>query len=229
MRLLRFIALLSVFFFVLTAELQAQDVTGNTGPWLKGRHELSLHVGALNWSSVEAEVSPGSIETDTRVNGFLGSVNYAYWLENDVAITLSGGGTGLGVSADISAGSVRSETDAVGFILVGASYYPAAVAFRPNVLGFVAAAVGSYVGEATNTRVEPGSVRAENIRETAFGVRLAAGVDWFITRRLVTGFNLGYHVMSDFDQSVGGSENYSGPEMSVSLGVIIGRGRRPAD
>ena len=69
-------------------------------------------------------------------------------------------------------------------------------------------------------------MRAENIRETAFGSRLAVGVDWFITHRFVSGISLGYHVMSDFDRFVGGSDDYSGPEVSVSVGVVLGRGAR---
>lgn len=209
--------------------VRAQDGAGDAGPLLKGRHELSLHLGTLNWSSVEADVSPGSIEADTRVNGFLGSVNYAYWLEEDVAITFAVGGTGVGLSANISAGSVRSETDAVGFVLVGASYYPPAVTFRPNVLGFVSGAAGTYIGEATNTSTAPGSVVVENVSERAFGARFAVGVDWFAANRLVVGGNLGYHVMADFDRAIGGAENYSGPELSVSVGVIIGRAQRPGN
>jgi hypothetical protein len=199
------------------------------GPGLQGKHQLSLHIGMLNWSSVEADVSPASIETDTRISGFLGSLNYAYWLGEDLTLTLSAGGTGVGVSADIAAGEVRSETDAVGFILVGVAYYPAAVAFSDNVHGFVAGSLGSYVGEATNTNVVPGVVRVEDVRETAFGGRLAVGVSWFATGRLVLGGNLGYHVMTDFERSIGGAENYSGPEVSASIGVLLGRGKSARD
>ena len=193
---------------------------------LRGKHQLSLNIGMLNWRKVKADLSSASIQTDTRIGGFLGSVNYAYWLADHLTLTLSAGGTGVGVSADIAVGDVRSETDAVGFVLVGVAYYPEALAFSPRVRGFVAGAVGTYIGEATNTSVVPGVVAIENVRETAMGGRLAVGVSWFATGRLVLGGNLGYHLVTDFERSIGGAENYSGPEVSASIGVLIGRGRK---
>ncbi len=214
---------------VVATPLLAQHSASPEARSLKGRHGLSLNVGFLNWSAVEAGVSAGSVEADVRLNGFLGSVAYDFWIEDYLSLTVSAGGTGVGVSADVSPGSVRSETDAVGFVLIGVTYYPTAVVFRRNVLGFVSGAVGPYRGVATNTRVAPGSVSAESIAETAAGARVTLGIDWIAKRWLMAGVNLGYHMMADFDRSIGGSDNYSGPEMSVSLGVLLGRSRPHGD
>jgi len=214
---------------LIVSPLVAQPSSSDNSYSLKGRHGLSVNVGLLNWSAVEAGVGVGSVETNVRLNGFLGSVAYDFWIEDYLSLTVSAGGTGVGVSADVSAGTVRSETDAVGFVLVGLTYYPAAVVFRPNVLGFVSAAVGPYRESATNTSVGPLSVSAGSINETAIGARVAMGVDWIAKRWLMAGVSLGYHVMADFDRSIGGSDNYSGPEMSVSLGVLLGRSRPAGD
>ncbi len=224
--LLNRLLLILVGTLLLPGPLAAQGVSSDRAYRLQGRHGLSLNVGMLNWASVEAGVSPGSVEADTRLNGFLGSIRYDYFLQEDLSLNVSAGGTAVGVSADVSAGTVRSESDAVGFVLVGATLYPTAVAFKPNVRGFMAAAVGPYVGSATNTIVEIGSVSAESFSESVLGARFAVGVDWIAARWLRIGGNLGYHLVADFDRSIGGSDNYSGPELSASIGLLIGRGTR---
>jgi len=43
-------------------------------------------------------------------------------------------------------------------------------------------------------------------------------------RKIFLGANLGYNLMSDFDRTIGGSDNYSGPEFSVGLSFLFDHG-----
>ena len=65
---------------------------------------------------------------------------------------------------------------------------------------------------------------SESVTEVALGLRVAAGVDWFASRSTVLGIELGYHFVSDFDERIGSSDDYSGLEVSVGLGFLFGKG-----
>ena len=52
-----------------------------------GRHHLTLQLGLLNHTTAETSVGVGT--TDTRVNGFAGSLAYAYWVSPRWAATVS--------------------------------------------------------------------------------------------------------------------------------------------
>jgi hypothetical protein len=66
---------------------------------------------------------------------------------------------------------------------------------------------------------------SRTVGETAIGMCLAAGIEGFFGRFIRLGFGMGYHAVSSFDQPIGDDDNYGGPEFSIGLGVMLGRGR----
>lgn len=65
----------------------------------------------------------------------------------------------------------------------------------------------------------------ESRSEGAFGVRLGGGIDFLLGQSFKLGANAGYDLMTDFSKPIGARKNYSGPEFSLSFGIILGEGR----
>jgi hypothetical protein len=53
---------------------------------------------------------------------------------------------------------------------------------------------------------------------------VGGGVDVHVGRSFAIGVNGGYNWMLDFAKPVGVRDNYSGPEVGVSVGWLFGRG-----
>ncbi len=83
--------------------------------------------------------------------------------------------------------------------------------------------IGAFVGSQQKT-VTGTTVTVEARTEASMGFEAGAGVDVLIGRRSVLSALVAYDVMTDFDQPVGGSENYSGPQISLGFGFLFGAG-----
>ncbi len=105
-------------------------------------------------------------------------------------------------------------------MLFGVKYYLPKSTYGTSVRPFLKAAVGPFMGRQSKTLVFL-FVTADSRSETAFGGQLGGGVDFVLSRRFLLGVNLGYNLMSDFDQPIGGSDNYSGPEFSFGLSFLF--------
>jgi len=88
----------------------------------------------------------------------------------------------------------------------------------------VKVAVGPFVGQQEKTEEGVFGVIVESRSLTVFGGQVGAGVDFILSRHFMLGVGLGYNLMADFDEPIGGSKNYSGPEFSVGLSFLFGKG-----
>ncbi len=65
----------------------------------------------------------------------------------------------------------------------------------------------------------------ENVSEThtqaAAGAYFGGGVDFLAGRHFTLGMNVGYNLLSDFDDPVNGQVNYSGAEFGVGFGFVF--------
>ncbi len=188
---------------------------------LYGRHSLSIQVGLLNHATAETSVGVG--RTDSRVDGFAGTLTYTYQAAPEWAAVVSIGLLEAEIRTGVDAGSVTTEAASVVPVLFGARYAPL-LSMRPTVRPYVSAAAGPYLGSATVSRVDAG-VREEVVSETAFGFHAMAGIDWYMGRHFLIGVGAGYHFVSDFDERIGSDKNYSGPDFWISLGFAFGTAR----
>ncbi len=196
--------------------------TGATAQTLDGRHEFGLRLGYWSQTAnvrVEA-VAPG-VSTSVQGDGLLGGLTYGHWLEEDLALTIGVGALALDTETHASPTNAGTSSGVVGNILVGLKKYVAGAEAGSSVRPYLGAVMGVYRG--SHSEVSVGLVSVLEAREeTAFGGRLDLGVDFVTGRNFMTGVALGWNLMSDFDRPVGGSVNYSGPQMSLGFSLLLG-------
>ncbi len=216
MRSAKIIIALTVFVFVLLASASAQS--------LEKRHQVGVRLGM--WSqttSVRTETGFDGISTSVGADGPVGGVFYSHWLQENLALDFSIGGMGIDIETSVSATGVTSETGTIAQILLGVKYYPLKSAYASSLRPYVKASVGPFVGSQSKTEV--GTVVVTDSRsELAAGGRLDVGVDIILSRYFMLGAAFGYNLMTDFEEPIGGSSNYSGPELSFAFGYLFGRG-----
>ncbi len=191
---------------------------------LRGKHTVELSLGLLSQVSVENEISTGSATMTSEASGFVGSIGYSYWFTDEWAINLSIGVANADASTSMS-GSDFSVGSAVVIPLdFGMKYKPLGLAIGDALRPYVDAAVGPYFGFASDVRAGT-TTGTESYSQTALGARVGVGLDLSLGRRFMLGFGVGYRFVSDFERRIGSEKNYSSPEFSLSLGVLIGKGK----
>lgn len=203
-------------------EAGQQDETANYS--LKGRHSLDLSFGLLSDLNSSADVTVGGIHARSSGNGFLGSVIYAYWLEDELAVSIHVGVQNADARTSVSGLNVVTESAVIIPVLFGVKYQVFRITEHNNLRPYVSVSIGPYFGFASNVRTGYG-VTTESISETALGSRFAADFDLLLSRRFKLGVGVGYRFVSDFSRRIGTEKNYSSPEFSVRLGFILGRGK----
>jgi hypothetical protein len=197
-----------------------------SGASLEKRHQLGLDIGMWHQvADVRASVSPGSVYTSVGSNGFLGGVHYGYWLTEGLALNIGVGVMAADVETKVELLEVSSGTAAVTQFLVGARAYFPKSTYGSSVRPYVSTGVGAFYGSHESTRTGL-VVVTETRTATAFGGQAGVGADFIMGKHFLTGISLGYNLMSDFDKSIGGSDNYSGPEFSAGFSYLFGRGTK---
>lgn len=217
----------SLFLFILPVHIAAQTTAdpNQSSYSLKGRHSLDLSLGLLSSMSSSAEVTFGGVNTSSSGNGFLGSVNYAYWLEDEVALSIHVGVQNADAKTSVSGLNVSTESVVVIPLLFGVKYQVFRLTDSNSLRPYLSVSVGPYIGTASNVHTGM-NVAAENITETAVGSRLALDNDWLLSKRFKLGMGIGYRLVSDFSRRIGSKKNYSSPEFSLCVGIIIGKGKQ---
>lgn len=198
-------------------------IVTSAGP-LEKRHQLELRLGMWNQvADARTEVSATGVSTSVGTNGFLGGFSYSHWLTEGTALNISLGVMTGDVSTDAGVFGVGTQTSTVTAILMGIKQYFPRSTYATSVRPYTRAAVGPFFGSQSSTNVGL-SVTVESRSEVAFGGHLGTGVDFILGRHFAAGMGIGYNLMTDFDEPIGGSVNYSGPEFSLGFGYLFGRG-----
>lgn len=217
MRNKRVILLLACFIIALTS-------TANALP-LANRHQLELKLGFWNQSTdTRTSVSVGGVSTSVGASGGLGGISYGYWFAENAALNVGISGMVGDVESTVGAGGVETSNSVVAPIFIGVKFYPFQTRPEAKARPYVKAAVGPVVGVQTSTSVGT-TIYAEERTETVMGGQVAGGVDFILGQRAIIGLALGYNLMSDFNEPIGGSTNYSGLEFSFGIGLLFGGGR----
>jgi outer membrane protein W len=191
---------------------------------LESRHQIELRLGMWNEvTDVRTEIDAGWVGSSVESSGFLGGLAYGHWLGESLALKIGASALLVSLETHTDASGEITRTAVVVPIIMGLRQYYAGslrcAATRP----FVGIGVGSFIG--TQNISDVGSTITEASRtEAVFGGQVEAGIDFLLGRRVMTGLRFAYDLMSDFDQPIGGSRNYSGPEFTIGLGFLIGGG-----
>jgi outer membrane protein W len=188
---------------------------------LEHRHQIELRLGVWNQlGDVRNEVGGGGISTSVGGSGFLGGLAYGYWLNEGLALRVSAGAMAAQVNTNIDGSGVSTETASVAQLLMGMKYYFPRSTYGSSVRPFVGAGVGTFIGSQVASRV--GAVVTAGARtEASMGGELGAGVDVLLGRHFTTSVGFMFALMTDFDQPIGGSANYSGPQLSIGVGYVF--------
>jgi hypothetical protein len=91
---------------------------------------------------------------------------------------------------------------------------------------YLAAGFGPVIGSSTGSSVDFMSAFAGTQSAATAGAFFGAGVDVHTGRWCSIGVGAGYSLMADFSRPIGGRDNYSGFQVTVSLGLLFGKGYR---
>ncbi|MCP4685337.1 MAG: porin family protein, partial [bacterium] len=195
---------------VLTCLLLALAVSSSAIS-LEKRHQLELRLGMWNQTTdVRTETGVGGVETSVESDGFVGGIAYGHWLQENLALTFGINGMAIDISTNSGATGVTSKTSSVASMLMGLKFYFPASTLEGSVRPYIKAAGGPFIGTQSSTEVGL-TVVNEDRTETAFGGQLAAGLDFVTGRNFMMSAGFGWNLMSDFNEPIGGSKNYSGP------------------
>ncbi len=190
---------------------------------LEHRHLVALHLGVWNQvNDVRTDIGIGGISTSVGNSGFLGAIEYGYGLSEGLALRVTAGGMAAAVETTIDGSGVSTETAAVAQLMVGMRYYFPHATYGEPVRPYVGAGLGTYIGSQVASKVGTG-VNSSARTEAAMGGELGAGVDILLGRHFVTSVGGAYVLMANFDKPIGGSDNYSGPQLRLGFGYLFGR------
>ncbi len=205
------IPILVLLFLMIGSVAIAQDLS------LNGRSAIEINLGFWGGASASTTVGTGAIRTEAGTSGFTGSLGYAYWLREHLALTLTGGLRSAEASSTVNLSGSIQRSSAVIPVLLGVRFYVPEPAPSENIRPFLSVGVGPYFGaEAAST-----ALSQQSHVETAIGGRLGAGIDFLVGNHFNLGADLGYHFMADFKNDVGGRKNYNGGEFCFVAGYIF--------
>jgi len=191
----------------------------------RSRVELKLGVSSITESSEELIVSVGAdgVRTSYDNSGFLGSIGYSRWLQEDMAVLFEIGGLSIGSDVDIDYTGVSTSTVVVSWIKLGVRYYMSGKNPGSDLRPYLVSAVGPVIGHMTDTDVGT-TVVTSSRTETAVGAHMGLGIDIISGHKIMLGASSGYNFTTDFSRSLGGRDNYSGLEFALSFSVLFGKG-----
>jgi hypothetical protein len=215
-------ALIAIMAVALPSSALAQTTAPAEAHSLRGKHAVELSLGFLSDVSIESEVSVGSAAMTSEVGGFIGSIAYSYWFANEWAVSLSVGVANADLSTSASSSNFSVQSAVVMPLLFGVKYKPLGLAVGNVLRPYLCASLGPYFGFASDVRTGA-STGTESYAETALGSRAGVGIDLSLSKRFTFGLAVGYRLVSDFGRPIGSEKNPSSPELSLTVGVLIGR------
>jgi outer membrane protein W len=217
MRKIAFISSVYVILGLVRSATLAADSPTSGDPVLNGRSCLELNFGAWSGSAVSNAVTTAGVQAEVKTGAFVGGVQFTYWAQEYLAVTLSAGLLEAKISSTATTLNTGQHVSSISPVLMGVRYYLLGPDAGGTVRPYLAAAAGPYIGsEVSNTILFQGSHT-----ETAMGGRIGAGIDFIAGYHFKFGGGVGYNLMADFGIPVGGRSNYNGGDFMFSAGYIF--------
>ncbi|MBI3788369.1 MAG: hypothetical protein HY276_08945 [Ignavibacteriales bacterium] len=188
---------------------------------LMHRSSIEISIGIWNESSAGNQIATNGMVSNAKTNGLAGELSYAYWPQENLALTMSAGI----ISAEATAGSSGTgilgptqRTSTVIPILCGVKYY----FLEPVPSSFARLYLSGAIGPTLGFEAKNSLFIQEAHSESALGGRVGGGVDVLWGQSFKVGLNAGYFLMTNFKESVGARTNYNGPAVTFNVGLIFG-------
>ena len=200
----------------------------HAGP-LEKRSRIELRVGF--WSQggeqrTTTQVGVHGVETTTKSGNGMVAMSYGRWLQENLSVHFTFSASAGEVSTRVGSSGVSTRNIGVYSLLLGVRYYLPESSFDTSMRPYLTASLGPFVARESKTEVGS-QIIVESQTLTSFGTNLGGGMDFVISRNFMCGVNVGYNLMTDFSEPVGGRDNYSGPEFSVGISYLFGKDVQP--
>ena len=186
-----------------------------------GRNRLTVR-----WGMWRASGSANTITTGVDSGDVFGGIEYTRYVRENLSVTFGPQFVDGVVGSSVGPQGVFSGTSSVVAVPVTVRWNPWRASSYEAAKPFVALALGPVFGESTGNFVGGGVVQSGVHSAATVGGHIGGGIDFHIARCFSIGVNGGYNWMADFSRPVGGRDNYSGPEIGMSLGWLFGHGRK---
>jgi opacity protein-like surface antigen len=208
---------------IITACLLLLAASIATAGSLEKRHQLELKLGMWTMNQSQTEINTSSVSTSFENEGLLAGFSYGHWLEEHVEFTIGFEVMSVTYHSETIVGAVSERTSVVAPILMGVKLYVPQFGSDGSVRPHARLSIGPFVGSQSNTEIDS-SVTVESRSEVALGGQVGAGVEFILSRHILTGATFAYSLVGDFDEPIGGSENYSGPSFGFTVSFVFGKG-----
>ena len=178
---------------------------------LAGKHTIFVGGGFRTNSNPSVTANLAGVEVKT---GFIGSINYGYWFDEEWSLYFSAGVFGAGTSVKFNG----IETKSFMHILFGAKFYPEKLSLGSVGRVYAGLALGQYTGSGTRIKT---LFTTETFTESVFGGEGAIGVDLFVASWFKFGPKLSYYFLSNFKDLMGTEKNLSGAAFSLDFGFVF--------
>jgi hypothetical protein len=157
----------------------------------------------------------------------LGGIRYTRYFRENLAATFSIEAGGGQAGTFVTGNGVYDGVSGIVSIPVGIRWNPLTYGRQDDgIKPYLAFSAGPVFGN--NVADRPRRDGWGNVQTSAtIGGFVGGGVDFHAGRTFVIGVDAGYNWMGDFSVPISGSDNYSGPSVSISLGCMWGRGSAP--
>jgi len=209
-------AALTIMIFTVSAQAQS-DRTEN-------RSHIGIRIGYFDTSG-ETKTSGSIVENSCGMQNMSISLLYGHGVSErtmfNLAISVLAGDCGNRIAPS---GVTNSQSGVVS-VLAGLKYYLTASehasAFRP----YIYAGIGPYIANENYNEVGT-EISNRSHTMTAFGCNLGIGTDIFTGGRFVFSAQAGYNLAGDFPEPVAGRKNFSGFELNIGFGILLGGGKK---
>jgi len=187
-----------------------------------GRNRLDLRFGM--WRTTGSEPAATVVAGSSTVD-LLAGFQYARFVREDLAFTLGANVLPGDAGTVVSAEGVFAGDQTVVALPLGVRWNPTkgdlqARAVKP----YLTVGLGPVIGSGSGASVSARGVFAGDMTEVTLGGYVGGGVDVHLSRHFSIGLTAGYDWMTDFSRPIGGRDNYSGFELSLSVGWLFGAG-----
>jgi len=190
---------------------------------LSGRNRLELRLGMSTAGGFRP--SGGSAWVGSDVGNVTAGFQYTRFLSETLALTLALHAQSVMAGTGVDATGAHVGSQQVIRIPLGLRWNPSRKDFRrKTVKPYLAAGLGPVIGTAAGISSGPSGAVVGTRMLGALGGILGGGVDVMLGRSCSVGLSAGYDWMADFAEPLGGRRNYSGAEVTLSVGWLFGKG-----